>query len=157
MKNRIGLTLEEQNHIKKILTPYMKNPHVQKMKKNKQHGVISTYQHCHDVSRVSYWLNRRLHLHADERALLVGAFLHDFYLYDWHVPESYHRLHGFFHAEVARKNAVKYFQVGIKEQEIIRSHMWPLNITKIPKNREALIVCVADKYCSTIETLLKRK
>ena len=40
---------------------------------------------------------------------------------------------------------------------IIVSHMWPLNITKVPKSREALILCVADKCIALRETLFERK
>jgi uncharacterized protein len=35
--------------------------------------------------------------------------------------------------------------------------MWPLTITKVPTSREAVIVCIADKYVSSIETIGKRK
>ena len=43
-----------------------------------------------------------------------------------------------------------------KERNIIRSHMWPLTITAVPACREAVIVCIADKWCSLVETLLYR-
>ena len=49
-----------------------------------QHGDVTTYQHCKNVVVVSCWINHRFHLGADETTLAVGAFLHDFYLYDWH-------------------------------------------------------------------------
>lgn len=147
----------ERDKLKMLLDSYEKDVHVQKMKEYRQHGAVSTYEHCRNVARVSFWINRRFELSADEKALAAGAFLHDFYLYDWHIPETHKRFHGFSHADIACRNAVKYFNIGLKEQAIIRSHMWPLNITCIPRSREAVIVCVADKFCSVIETLWQKK
>ncbi len=151
----MSLTAEERHRLKKLLERYEGDFHVQQMKQYKQHGNVTTFDHCKNVTYVSFWMNWRLGLHADEQALATGAFLHDFYLYDWHVPEDYHHLHGFSHADTACRNAEAFFCVGPKEQGIIQSHMWPLNITQIPKSREAVIVCIADKFCSLLETLLR--
>ena len=84
---------------------------------------------------------------------LVGPYeLHDFYLYDWHEKSAWHRWHGFSHPSRAWKNARRHFPMGAKEENIIRSHMWPLIPWQIPKSREAVIVCLADKCCSLYET-----
>lgn len=106
---------------------------------------------------MSLKLNRKFRIGADEEKLAVGALLHDFYLYDWHDDDGgSHRLHGFTHPEQARQNAVEIFDIDEKEQEIIRTHMWPLTLNAIPKSREAAIVCLADKWCSLQETLFMR-
>lgn len=147
---------EEEVRLKHILAPVISHEKVQEMKKYIQHGRITTYEHVSSVTKTSFWLNKRLHLGADERTLATGAFLHDFYLYDWHVPDRRHRFHGFSHSEEARKNALKLFNIDRKTQDVIKNHMWPLNITKLPRSREAWIVCFADKWVSAKETILCR-
>ena len=137
----------------RILDNLSQNAEVQRMRRCRQHGDVSTYDHCRDVAELSLRINRGLRLHSDEAALARGAMLHDFYLYDWHTPDPSHRLHGFRHPEWAARNAVRCFAVGEKEQQIIRCHMWPLTLTKVPRCREAWIVCLADKFCALRETL----
>ena len=151
------LTEEENKEFENILKDYKNHPAVLEMKEYIQHGAISTYEHCEDVAKHCFWINRKLKLGADEEALVVGAFLHDFYLYDWHYSTEKSKGHATGHAERARKNAVTYFGVSDKIQRIIGGHMWPINITKIPKEREAVILVLTDKYCSLIETLFKRR
>lgn len=147
------LSNTEKQYIADILTPYQKNKYIQSLKHNNHHGKVTTYEHCDHVVRVSYWMNKHLHLHAKEEVLLVSAFLHDFYLYDWHVKDPSHRLHVFHHPAVACKNAVANFQIGPREQRIIRTHMWPVTPIRIPTSREAWIVTLADKYCTIVEVI----
>lgn len=129
------------------------NEKVQKMEEFIQHGSVSTYEHCNRVAFYSYMLAKKLNISVDYRTLLLGAFLHDFYLYDWHNSDEYEGLHGFKHPKIASKNAKKEFNLTYKQMQIIESHMWPLTITQIPKSKEAIIVCMVDKYSATIEVL----
>ena len=132
------LSTTEHEQLYAILQQYDENPQVQRMREFIQHGDVTTYQHCKNVVRVSFWLNRRLHLHADETSLAVGAFLHDFYLYDWHKRSTFHGLrrlfemHGFSHPGYACVNAQRVFHITKKEQDIIASHMWPLTFRHVP-------------------------
>ena len=95
------LSVTERERLYAILEKYDQNPKVQQMREFIQHGDVTTYQHCKNVVLVSCWLNHRLHLGADETSLAVGAFLHDFYLYDWHKKGTFHgirrlfEMHGF--------------------------------------------------------------
>ncbi|HWT26923.1 MAG TPA: phosphohydrolase [Mobilitalea sp.] len=123
------------------------------MKYYLQHGNTSTFLHCMVVAYYSYLLSLRLPVQFDNRSIVRGALLHDFYLYDWHIPDGRHKLHGFVHPGFALTNAKKYFKLNQIESDIIAKHMWPLTVTKYPKYKEALLVCLVDKYCSLAETL----
>lgn len=135
-----------------IIKTYTDHALVQSMKRYLQHGSVSTYEHSLNVAKMCYLIDKKLSLKLDKKALLTSAILHDFYLYDWHNG-SMNKIHGFSHPDTAAKNAKKYFDITSKEENAIRSHMWPLTITKLPKSREAWILCFADKYCATQEIL----
>ena len=91
------------------------------------------------------------HLKVNEKALIRGALLHDYFLYDWHIKGKGHHFHGFTHPATALRNAEKEYNLGDIERNIISRHMFPLTIVP-PMCREAWLVCLADKYCAVKET-----
>lgn len=149
-------TMPERLAFGEILRGWSDRDQALQMRQYIQHGRVTTYDHCVRVALVSFWLNRRLPFHCDEVSLVRGAFLHDFYLYDWHHCADLPGLHGFEHPARALANAAAAYPLTAKEANIIASHMWPLTLTKLPRCREAAVVCLADKLCSLQETLLKR-
>lgn len=149
--------MNRDNKKQEILSALQSNTHVQAMKGYIQHGRVTTFEHCTQVADLSYKIDKLFSLNSDLTVLLTGAMLHDFYLYDWHKDDNgEHRLHGFTHASVACENAKKYFAIDDKTSHVIRSHMWPLNIERLPLSKEAWIVCMADKLVSLNETLFER-
>ncbi len=121
---------------------------MQSGKDTRHHGDVSVYSHSVDVAVISLKLARKLRLNIDEKSLIRGALLHDYYLYDWHVPDKEHRLHGFSHAKTALRNASADFELNKIEKDIIKKHMFPLNIS-VPMYKESVLVCVADKISAT--------
>lgn len=117
-----------------------------------QHGTVTVYRHSLSVACLSLYLCRRFEISVDERALVRGALLHDYFLYDWHVPDPSHRWHGVRHAYFALQNATRDFQLGPVERDIIRKHMFPLNLA-LPRYRESVVVSLADKLCALWETV----
>lgn len=113
-----------------------------------QHANVSCYEHSVNVAEKSLFLARVFNKKVDEKSLVRGALLHDYFLYDWHM--SGHRLHGFFHAKRALRNAERDFELSEIEKDIIKRHMFPLNLCP-PKFRESRIVCLADKICAIEE------
>lgn len=120
-----------------------------------QHGSTSVYEHCFHVACESLMLASRMRRAVNERAMVRGALLHDYFLYDWHHTPEGHGLHGFTHAKTAWRNARRDFQLGLIEQDVIRKHMFPLNIAP-PMHWESLIVCMADKLCAVEEMRAER-
>lgn len=117
-----------------------------------QHGSTSCLWHSVAVAYYSYRLAGALGLACDEKSLIRGALLHDYFLYDWHEPDASHRLHGFRHPSVALANARQDVALGAVECDIIAKHMFPLT-PRPPRFRESLLVCLVDKLCSIAEVL----
>ena len=109
------------------------SPNMIKSQEFYQHGTISVYEHSLRVTRCCLKLVNKFNINIDERTLIRGALLHDYFLYDWHnEDDGTHKWHGFKHAKTALKNAKKEFKLNNKEKNMILSHMFPLNLV-LPK------------------------
>lgn len=115
------------------------------------HRNVSIFSHCVSVAYVSILIADKYHIkNLDRSSLIRGALLHDFFLYDWHIHEKWHRFHGFIHPRIALDNASKEFSLTKKEKDIILHHMFPLTLS-FPRSKEAFIVDMADKICANHE------
>ena len=119
-----------------------------------QHGSVSTLAHVVRVAQTSLKMAGALKLNVSEQELVRGALLHDYYLYDWHTTSN--KGHAVNHPLIAARNAQHDYGLTPKERNIIEAHMWPLPPNRVPKSKEAWLVCAADKWCSLGETLFKR-
>lgn len=128
------------------------SPGMQTEKRFLQHGATTVFAHSFAVACLCLYLARAFRLRVDRRALIRGALLHDYFLYDWHVRDPSHRLHGFFHPRRALENAERDFSLDPIERDVIARHMFPLTLTP-PRYRESILVCCADKLCALCETL----
>ena len=117
-----------------------------------QHGNVTVYEHSVAVALMCLALARLLPGKTDTRSLVRGALLHDYFLYDWHIPVKGRPLHGFWHARWALANAQRDFPLNRVERNMILSHMFPLNLV-LPKYRESVLLCTADKICAARETI----
>lgn len=146
------LSYEQRRYFRERLKEWEHSERVKEMRDYIQHGHTSTYKHCISVAYYSYLLSLKLPIKMNQESLIKGALLHDFYLYDWH-EKGHQKLHGFFHPKKALENAKLYYELTPIEEDIIAKHMWPLTITKMPRCREAILICLVDKYCSFGETI----
>ena len=138
------------------LNELLSNPDVLKMAEFSQHRGKSTLQHVLDVAEVSFRIAEMLEVEIDEKSLAKGAIMHDYYLYTFFDTEIGGYRHGVDHPETALRNAKKIMPLNEKEENIIRSHMWPLTLFHPPQSTEAAIVALADKYCAVREMVFNK-
>ena len=114
-----------------------------------QHRNINTLLHCMNVSYTVYRVCLKLKIEPDE--IVRAAFLHDFFLYDWHKEKNIIK-HAFKHPRVALRNIEKnHLFFSKKQKEMILSHMFPL--APVPKSIGGWILNLTDKYCTCREVL----
>lgn len=154
--SKVDLEDENASDYYYFVADLLESEPVLKMKEFTHHGETTCFQHCLNVSYYNYKVCRFFSL--NERAGARAGLLHDLFLYDWHTykPCKGERLHGFTHAKTALKNVRENFYVSDLESDMIEKHMFPLNLTALPKYRETLVIVLVDKYCGLIETVIPR-
>lgn len=143
-KEKIHLLIEEC--AKDILT----SDNMAKEKMFMQHGNTTVFDHSYSVAYKSIRMARILNIKVDEKSLIRGCLLHDYFLYDWHDKTSHGKHHGTKHASIALTNALREYELNEVEINMIYSHMFPLNL-KLPKYKESVLLCISDKTCATKE------
>ncbi len=121
-------------------------------KNYRQHGSISVFDHSIRVANLCILMAYYLPFKVNMKCLVRGALLHDYFLYDWHVKDASHKWHGFHHAQKACLNAIRDFDLDEIEKDMIKKHMFPLNIHP-PKYKESIILCLADKFSTINESI----
>ena len=145
--------IEHEPLIWKILNEIRESSRFKNSKQFIQHGKTSVYMHSVSVAYMSCYIAEKYNLSVDYYSLITGALLHDYFLYDWHDKEDGHkRPHGFYHTSAALAKAERDYEIASRTKNIIKRQMFPL--TPIPPVcLEGWVVCIADKICSTKETI----
>ena len=115
---------------------------------NELHHGISRYDHSIRVAKATYYVSKRLHLKKTEETV-QAALLHDYYL-DKDLEECNAKEKLKVHPSVACKNAINDFEINEFEQNIIKSHMFPLG-KEMPKYKESVLVSMMDKCVASYE------
>lgn len=116
-----------------------------------EHHNTTRLDHMMKVSYYSYLVARMLHLNY--RDVARGGLLHDFYLgrtVDHNKVKDKVKLYTHNHPKEALENAKKHFDINAIVEDIIGSHMFPIDI-KIPKYAESWVVSTVDKVIGTYE------
>lgn len=130
-----------------IIDDIIKNSRFNELKKIEHHGT-TRFDHSLRVSYYSYKISKKLGL--DYMATARAGLLHDFFLSDEDRTIQEKFISTFTHPKKAVENAIMEFQIDGKQMDIIRSHMFPLNLS-IPKYIESWLVSTVDKMVGTYE------
>ena len=129
-----------------LVEEYINHPKIMEMKEYTHHG-IKRYDHCFRVAYHTYRVTKFLNL--DYKSATKAAMLHDFFTDELKEEKSsiarYQK-----HPEIAAENAKKYFELNELEEDIIKTHMFPVSL-KLPKYRESWIVDAVDDGVSIYE------
>jgi uncharacterized protein len=119
-----------------------------------EHHGISRLDHSIKVSYNSYKIAKMLGL--DYKDAARGGLLHDFFLSKKDRTQLERFLSTFTHPKIAVKNSINEFNVNKRQQDMIKSHMFPINLT-VPKYAESWIVNLVDKAVGSFEFGVKFK
>ena len=115
------------------------------------HHDSNRLNHSLKVSFYSYKIAKGLHLNYVDTAR--GGLLHDFFLertVDYKKVKDKVKLYTGGHPKMAVINSKKYFNINDVEEDIIKCHMFPIDI-RIPRYAESWIVSGVDKVVSIYE------
>ena len=150
------ISKEEEKQLEDVYQSFLHDERILKMKEISMHRGSNCYIHSFKVAKLA--IKRALrHKKGNLYTILVGAILHDYYLYDWRKDRSKMRHHMSNHPYVAAKNAERDFEIHESIKKVIHSHMWPVNITDFPKTKEARIISNADKTIYLKEIICSKR
>ncbi len=129
------------------------NEEFNKIKQIEHHGV-TRFDHSLKVSYYSYKIAKLLHL--DYKEVARGGLLHDFFLSNENRDTKERFFSTFVHPKKAVYKARENFELTEKEIDMIRTHMFPVNLA-IPKYAESWLVSFVDKAVASTEFCQKFK
>ncbi len=143
------MTKKKTEEFNLFIQDILDNKEFNKLNKELHHG-ITRYEHSLRVAKYSYKIAKLFNMkHTEETTR--AALLHDFYLdKNLEGQNSARRLQT--HPEMALENSLKYYELNELQQDIIKSHMFPCNLT-IPKHKESWLVSMVDKTVGAYEML----
>lgn len=132
----------------RIIDGLLSNSNFSATKEIAHHGT-TRYEHSMRVAYYSYIITKFLKL--DYKETTEAALLHDFFLDEVSDKNQIARLRQ--HPTYAVENAKKYFELTEKQEDIIKTHMFPITFTP-PKYLESWIVDIVDDVSSVYERTL---
>lgn len=131
----------------KTASPILEHKEFIKTKNIVHHG-DTRFNHSIRVAYIAFLMSKGLGF--DTKSVIRAGTLHDFFLErdDKNIATEAKMFIN--HPSIAKENAINYFGVNEKEQNIIESHMFPAS-SVAPKSKEAWLVTLADKLVALTE------
>ncbi len=130
-----------------IVNDIINNDEFLKIKDIEHHG-ITRYDHSVKVSYYSYKIAKVLRL--DYIQVARGGLLHDFFVSPKERSKKERFVSVFVHPKKAVETAKSNFSLTKKEEDMIRTHMFPINLA-VPKYLESWVVSTVVKVVAVNE------
>lgn len=141
------MTNIKEQEFNNIVGDILNNKKFKDLNKELHHG-IARYEHSLRVAKMTYKFTSFFKMKNMEKTTRA-ALLHDFYTNeDLKDASKTEKLS--LHPSVACENAQKYYELSPMEENIIKSHMFPLK-GETPKYKESVVVSLMDKSVATYE------
>lgn len=128
-----------------IVNHILENEEFRKLDDIRHHG-ITRLNHCMRVAYYSYLITKFLRLNYVE--VTEAALLHDFFTDELESKNMIVSL--IRHPYIALDNSKKYFNLSMMQEDIIKTHMFPVSLVP-PKYIESWIVDIIDDICAIYE------
>lgn len=128
-----------------IISHILDNEEFMKLENIRHHG-ITRFDHCMRVAYYSYIISKILRL--DYQQVTEAALLHDFFTDEVKDKNMIVRLVK--HPYIALDNAKKYYRLTPMQEDIIKTHMFPITFIP-PKYLESWIVDIIDDISAIYE------
>ena len=152
------ITEEEKSSLENLYQTFLNDEKILRMKDISMHRGSNCYEHSFKVAKKAIRKSiKSAKKNLNLEVVLIGAILHDYYLYDWRQDRSRLKGHANNHPGIAIENAIRDFDISEEVKAVIKSHMWPINIRTFPNTKEARIVSLADKAVTIGESLSTKK
>ena len=129
----------------RLIKPIIENRKFQLTKDIDHHG-ITRYEHSLRVAYYSYLITKFLRL--DYKETTIAAMLHGFFIDETNNDNAITKL--IKHPNYAVQNAKEYFELSEKQEDIIKTHMFPVTFMP-PKYLESWIVDIVDDIAAIYE------
>ena len=127
------------------------------MKNYKYHKNGNLFRHSIKVAYLCYLHHKKKKMKIDIEEFVIGALLHDYFLYDLHSGTEKHKFHWFKHPKKALENAIKKFPNLTKtQQDMIKRHMFPVTLIP-PRTKAGWLVCYYDKVAAVSDRFENNK
>lgn len=139
--------ITKEDEFKILINDILNNEDFMKINEIEHHGT-TRLAHSLRVSYYSYYIAKKMKLNYIDVAR--AGLLHDFFMSYEDRTKKEKFFSTFTHPKYALINATNSFKLNNREKNIIRSHMFPLNLS-IPKYAESWLVSLVDKCVATYE------
>lgn len=157
-RDLMEISQEQKEKLEQIYQSFLHDEKIMRMKDIPMHRGSSCYMHSFKVAKLAIkraLRSRRKNISLE--VILIGAILHDYYLYDWRKDRSKLKGHAKKHSMVAAENALRDYDISPEIKKVIESHMWPFNFKNYPNTYEAKIVNTSDTAVAFREALTTSK